>query len=159
MDYLAYTLITGVGATVVMDLWGMARKRLLGMAPPDYGLVGRWLAHMRWGRFRHDAISRAQAVRGERLIGWAAHYLIGIAFAGVLIGIWGLAWVRQPTIVPALLVGVGTVAAPFFLMQPGTFVVCGHEFDDGINHGWGMANVKLNRRAACGASELKRLLG
>ncbi len=119
MDYLAYTLVTGVGATVVMDAWGIARKHLFGMAPPDYGLVGRWLAHMRWGRFRHDAISKAQAVRGERLIGWAAHYLIGIAFAGVLIGIWGLAWVRQPTVVPALLVGVGTVAAPFLLMQPG----------------------------------------
>lgn len=119
MDYLAYTLITGTGATVVMDLWGIARKRLLGMAPPNYGLVGRWLAHMRAGRFRHDAIAKAQAVRGERLLGWAAHYLIGIAFAGVLIGIWGLAWVRQPTVVPALLVGVGTVAAPFLLMQPG----------------------------------------
>jgi hypothetical protein len=119
MDYLTCTLITGVGATLVMDLWGIARKRLLGMAPPDYGLLGRWLAHMRSGRFRHDAISKAQAVRGERPIGWAAHYLIGIAFAGVLIGIWGLAWVRQPTIAPALLVGIGTVAAPFLLMQPG----------------------------------------
>ena len=59
------------------------------------------------------------AVRGERLIGWAAHYLTGIAFAGTLLAIWGLEWARHPTIAPALIVGLGSVAAPFLLMQPG----------------------------------------
>lgn len=119
MDYLICTLLVGVGATAVMDLWAIARKRLLDIPPPDYGLVGRWLAHMARGRFRHDRISAAPTVHGERLIGWTAHYLIGIAFAALLLGIWGLAWVRQPTIGPALAVGVGTVAAPFLVMQPG----------------------------------------
>jgi hypothetical protein len=58
-------------------------------------------------------------VRGERPIGWAAHYLIGIAFAAMLLAIWGLEWARHPTIGPALIVGIGSVAAPFLLMQPG----------------------------------------
>ena len=31
------------------------------------------------GRFRHERIAAAPPVRGERLIGWTAHYLIGIA--------------------------------------------------------------------------------
>lgn len=119
MEYLEYSLITGIGATLVMDLWGFARKPLLGLAPPDYGMVGRWIAHMGRGRFRHASIAAAPAVRAERLIGWAAHYLIGIAFAAMLIGIWGLAWVRQPSLGPALIVGICTVAAPFLLMQPG----------------------------------------
>jgi hypothetical protein len=119
MDYLTGILLVGVGATAATDLWAIARKRLLGIPPPDYGLVGRWLAHMPRGRFRHDRISAAPAVHGERLIGWTAHYLIGIAFAALLLGIWGPAWVRQPTMGPALAVGVGTVAAPFLVMQPG----------------------------------------
>ncbi len=119
MDYLACTLIIGVGATALMDVWGIARKPLLGIAPPDYGLVGRWLGHMPKGRFRHESIAAAELVKGERLIGWTAHYLIGIAFAAALLGIWGLAWCRHPTIGPALIVGIGTVAAPFLLMQPG----------------------------------------
>jgi hypothetical protein len=119
MDYLVCTLITGVGATAVMDMWGFVRKPLLGVAPPDYGLVGRWLGHMAHGRFRHESIARSAPVHGERLIGWTAHYLIGIAFAAVLIGVWGLAWIRHPTIGPALIVGIGSVAAPFLLMQPG----------------------------------------
>jgi hypothetical protein len=74
---------------------------------------------MKHGKFRHDAIAASPAVKGERGIGWIAHYLTGIAFAALLVGIEGSEWMDQPTLVPALLVGIGTVAAPFLLMQPG----------------------------------------
>jgi hypothetical protein len=119
MSYLASILFTGIGATAVMDLCGIARKPLLGAPPPDYGLVGRWVAHMRHGRFRHDAITKASPVRGERLLGWTAHYLTGIAFAAVLIGFQGQAWLVHPTLAPAIVVGIGTVLAPYLIMQPG----------------------------------------
>jgi hypothetical protein len=114
MDYLLSTFLTGAGATAVMDLWGLTRQRR-----PDYALVGRWLAYMPRGRFRHRPISASAPMRGERLIGWTAHYAIGIAFAGVLLAIWGMDWARQPTLGPALIVGLGSVAAPVLLMQPG----------------------------------------
>lgn len=120
MNAVVSTLFIGAAATATIDLWAIARKRLLGVPPPDYGLVGRWLAHMVLsGRLRHDRIAAAPAVDGERLVGWSAHYLIGVAFAALLPAFWGAEWLRQPTIGPALLVGVGTVAAPFLLMQPG----------------------------------------
>jgi hypothetical protein len=119
MDSLMYALLIGVGATAVMDLWATARKRLLGIPALDYGLVGRWLAYMARGVFRHDRIAASPAVRGERLVGWTAHYLIGVGFAAALVALWGLDWVRQPTIGPALIVGIGSVAAPFLVMQPG----------------------------------------
>jgi hypothetical protein len=119
MDHMICTLLIGVGATITMDFWMVARKRAFDLPPPDYGLVGRWLAHMPQGRFRHDSITAALPVEGERLIGWTAHYLTGIAFAALLLAIWGTAWIQRPSIGPALIVGIGTVAAPFFLMQPG----------------------------------------
>jgi len=119
MAYLICSLLIGAGATMAMDLWAIARRRLFGIALPNYALVGRWLADMPRGRFRHDSLSATPPAKHERLIGWTAHYLIGIAFAALLLGIWGIAWVRHPTIGPALIVGIGTVAAPFFLMQPG----------------------------------------
>ena len=119
LDYLLYAVLIGAGATAVMDIWAAVRKRLLGIPPLDYGLVGRWLAHLVRGRFRHESIAASPRVRGERLIGWTAHYLIGIAFAAVLLAIWGLDWARHPTIGPALIVGIGSVAAPFLFMQPG----------------------------------------
>jgi hypothetical protein len=119
VDYLACALLIGAGATAVMDIWSVARKRLLGIPALDYGLVGRWFAYMVRRRFRHDRIAASSPVRGERLVGWTAHYLIGITFAALLLAIWGLDWARHPTIAPALIVGIGSVVAPFLLMQPG----------------------------------------
>lgn len=119
MNYLMYSALIGVGATVAMDAWTIARKRIFGVPPFDYGLVGRWLAYMPRGRFRHHPIAASPRVGGERAIGWTAHYAIGIGFAAILLAIWGLEWTRQPSIGPALIVGIGSVAAPFLLMQPG----------------------------------------
>jgi hypothetical protein len=114
----ARVLAAGLGGTLAMDGWGLAQKRLLGAAAPDYALVGRWLGHMRQGRLRHAAITGATPVRGERAIGWAAHYAIGIAFAALPPLLWGAGWLQAPTPAPALLVGLATVAAPFLVMQP-----------------------------------------
>ncbi len=119
MEQLLLTLIVGAGATVTMDAWGIARKQFFGMAPPNYALVGRWIGHMARGRFHHDSIVAAAPLRGERMLGWVVHYLTGFAFAGLLIGIWGPGWVWQPAPGPAFVVGIGTVLAPFLLMQPG----------------------------------------
>jgi hypothetical protein len=118
MDYLSSILLTGIGATATTDLWALVRGRLLGVASPNYGLVGRWIAWLPRGRFFHEPIAATPPVRGERAIGWLVHYLIGVGFAALLPGIWGPEWVRQPTLWPALMVGVGTVAAPFLVMQP-----------------------------------------
>jgi len=81
MTLIAIIFFIGVGATAIMDLWGWLRQRVFGGKGLDYGLVGRWIAHMPHGRFRHDNIAAAPKKRGERLIGWSAHYGIGIAFA------------------------------------------------------------------------------
>ena len=118
-QYVAAAVALGAGATALIDLWALLRRRWLGVPAPDWGLVGRWIAHMRRGRFVHAPIARAERVAGERVLGWMAHYAIGAVFAGALLAIAGTGWLRAPTLAPALLVGLATVAAPFLLMQPG----------------------------------------
>lgn len=118
-EFAVYSLLIGAGATVIVDLWALALKWILGIPSMNWGLVGRWFGHMPEGRFVHDSIASAAPVRGELAIGWVAHYAIGIVFAGLLLAICGLDWTRQPTLPPALIVGVATILAPFFLMQPG----------------------------------------
>jgi hypothetical protein len=118
MDYFACILLTGIGATATTDLWSIVRQRLFCVASPNYGLVGRWIAWIPRGQLFHEPISATPPVHGERAIGWLFHYLIGIAFAALLPALWGPEWIRQPTLLPALMVGIGTVAAPFLMMQP-----------------------------------------
>lgn len=117
-DFAARAVLIGAGATAVTDLWAAARRRYFAIPPPDYGVVGRWFAYMARGQFRHERIAATPPVRGELALGWAAHYLIGIAFAAVLLAVFGLDWARAPTLAPALAVGLGSVAAPFLVMQP-----------------------------------------
>lgn len=119
MTSLSCILVAGIGATLFVDAWALVREGAFGVARPNFGLVGRWIAHMRHGRFVHASIASAKPVRGERAIGWVVHYLIGIAFAGWLVVVAGPSWCRAPAFLPALAVGVGTVLAPFLLMQPG----------------------------------------
>jgi hypothetical protein len=111
-------LLAGAGATAITDVWAIVRKPLLGTPMPNFGMVGRWVGHIARGRLRHDSIAAAAPVRGEHAIGWITHYTIGMGFALLLPAIWGWEWARQPTLVPALIVGIATVAAPLFVMQP-----------------------------------------
>lgn len=111
-------VLIGTGATLTMDLWTILLKHGLGVRFLDYGMVGRWMGHLPNGRFVHSDIAKAPPVRGERVVGWVTHYVTGIAFAAILLALFGLGWARNPTFMPALTVGLLTVAAPFLIMQP-----------------------------------------
>lgn len=118
MQHLVEAVALGIGATAVMDAWGLLRRPLLGLPVPDYAMLGRWVGHMPRGRFVHASIARAPAVSGERWLGWTAHYLVGIGLAALLLALAGPGWLQRPTPCAALALGVGSVAAPFFVMQP-----------------------------------------
>lgn len=114
---LAWIVIVGAGATVVLDLWLMGLRRL-GVRSLDMALIGRWVGHLARGQFAHTAIVKAAPVKAERVLGWVTHYVIGVAFAGLLFIVLGPEWARTPTLLPAVAVGVGTVLAPLLVMQP-----------------------------------------
>jgi hypothetical protein len=116
-DSLLRAAAIGVGATAVMDLWLVLLRRL-GVPTMDFALIGRWAGHLAKGRVRHDKIARSPAILGERVLGWAVHYATGVAFAAVLVLVQGTRWAAQPTLVPALLTGIATVAVPLLVMQP-----------------------------------------
>lgn len=118
IEFLTYTFAIGLIATAFMDLWALVRKRLFNIPSLDFALVGRWLGHIRNGHFIHASIGRAAPVRGEALIGWMAHYGIGIIFAVMFASLTGESWRLAPTIWPAILFGAATVAAPYFILQP-----------------------------------------
>lgn len=117
-NYVLGTIAVGLGATLFMDLWALLMKRAFGVASADYCLVGRWFRHIPEGTFVHASIARAPQRSFECTVGWVAHYVIGLAYALMLVGIVSIAWLAQPTLLPALLFGVGSIVAPFFVMHP-----------------------------------------
>jgi hypothetical protein len=118
LELAVRAILVGTGATVLLDLWALLLDRCFGVPAPNIRLVGRWVGHMMRGRFAHASIAATAPIRAERGLGWIVHYATGIGFAFALLAVWGLEWARNPTLPPALIVGVLTVLLPFFLMQP-----------------------------------------
>ena len=114
---IARVAAIGILATAVMDVWLLLLARL-NVPTLNFAFIGRWVGHLARGRVAHAAIAQAAPVRGELALGWLTHYAVGIAFAGLLVAAYGLTWVRSPSLLPALGVGVATVAAPWLVMQP-----------------------------------------
>src|SRR2546423_1560232 len=116
-DVLA-AIAVGIGATMLMDLWNLFLKRSFGIPSLDYCLLGRWVRYMPSGTFRHASIATAPQKPRECTIGWISHYTIGVVFAVALVVFTSGDWLARPTVLPAVLYGIGTVVFPFFIMQP-----------------------------------------
>ena len=117
LEFISRAIAIGVGATIVMDVWALLLRQF-GIPSLDFALLGRWLGHLPEGQWLHRSIAKAAPVRGELLIGWCAHYSIGITFAAILVATFGLHWARSPSLFPALFVGIVTVLAPLLVLQP-----------------------------------------
>jgi hypothetical protein len=117
IDFAVRTILIGVGATMVMDLWALLLRQF-GIPSLNFAFLGRWIGHLPQGHWMHESVARSAKVRGELLIGWCAHYSIGISFAALLLSTFGLKWARSPSLLPALFIGVVTVLAPLLILQP-----------------------------------------
>lgn len=117
-ELIIFSIIIGIGATLIMDLYALLVRLIFNISSLDMGIVGRWIGYFTHGVFTHQNIMQAEKIKGERIIGWSAHYLIGISFAFLLLLICGVEWVYHPTLLPALAIGILTTIAPWFIMQP-----------------------------------------
>lgn len=121
MSYLladaARVALIGIGATAVMDAWLIVLKKL-NVPTLNFAMIGRWVGHLCHGQWFHDGITKAAPIRGELPLGWLTHYVTGILFAALLVSVYGIEWAHEPGFVPAILIGMTTVAAPLFVMQP-----------------------------------------
>ncbi|WP_420327949.1 DUF2938 family protein [Mameliella sp.] len=112
-------VVIGIGGTVAMDLWALLLDRLTGQGRPNWGNVGRWVGWLFRGRVFHDDIGAAAPVDGERALGWAFHYLVGVVYGVVFALIVGSAWFDAPAFWKAWIWGIVTIAGGWFLLHPG----------------------------------------
>jgi hypothetical protein len=113
------SLVMGVAATALLDLWALLLNRLLGFGLPNWAMVGRWVAGLSGGKLIHEDIGTAAPVANELGIGWGFHYAAGVVFAMATLVIGGAAWAKNPTLLLPLIVGIVTVGCGWFILQPG----------------------------------------
>lgn len=98
-EFALRAILIGAGATIVMDVWALLLRQL-GVPSLNFAFLGRWIGHLPRGRWQHSSMASAQPVRGESLIGWCAHYSIGITISALLLWTQGLGWARSPSALP-----------------------------------------------------------
>ena len=89
MDTVFHAVITGIGATLVMDVWSLFQKYIINIPPLKYALVGRWVLWMFKGKFRHNTIVSAQLVVDQ-------NYTVSDAAKAMDVGLSTMTkWVKQ----------------------------------------------------------------
>ncbi|MXN43553.1 DUF2938 family protein [Shinella kummerowiae] len=119
MGLLVKGVVVGFGATVLMDVWAILLWKAFGQSRPNWAPVGRWFWHLKNGVVFHDDIGKAEPYAHELALGWLSHYAVGILYGVILALIVGDGWFAAPTFLPAWILGIVTVGAGWFLLQPG----------------------------------------
>ncbi len=117
-DFWLRVLVVGVVANIVTDIYEYLLERSLGKSR-DWHLVGRWVAYLGRGVFRHDGIGDKPTVRFELAVGWAFHYLVAIIFAQVYLQFLAAVLERPASLLNGLAFGLVTVLAPWLVLIPG----------------------------------------
>jgi hypothetical protein len=118
MEQAARVLVMGIAATVAIDLWATLANRMLGWPRTHWGMVGRWVGHMRDGQFTHVSIGSSPIIAHESILGWVFHYGVGCIYAALYLVYVSTVQMGQPTLVSAVLFGLITILSPWLLMQP-----------------------------------------
>lgn len=119
LDLLWKGVLIGIGATVLMDIWAILLAQFPGESMPNWAPVGRWFCHLPRGTVFHPNIGASAPYPNESAIGWIGHYAIGILYGVIFLLVMGHDWLAHPTFLAAWIWGIITVAAGWFLLQPG----------------------------------------
>jgi len=129
---LVAAVVAGVVGTIAMDLLNLLFARPGMILKIDVAMIGRMAAGWARGRFRYGHPAEMAPIANERLLGFVAHYAIGIGlaipfvfFAEHLAGS-----LVQP--IWALPYGIATTVASWFLVYPSMGLgMCGWRSPEG----------------------------
>lgn len=119
METLWTGLLMGVCGTLAMDIWAQVLHRAAGQPLPNWAMVGRWAGHLPGGRIFHSDMAQLDPVTAETALGWAVQYGVGLAYGVIFVALAGPDWLAQPSFVPLWIFSLLTIAAGWFLLQPG----------------------------------------
>ena len=102
-----------------MDAWALIQNRVWRLPMPNWAMPGRWFAHLFKGKMFHEDIGQADEASGELVLGWLFHYGVGVIYGIVFLLIVGSTWLMEPDFLTAWIYAIATIAAGWFILQPG----------------------------------------
>jgi hypothetical protein len=118
-EQLTGMIVSGVAATLALDVWQRLVHRLGGYPPSNWAMVGRWLAVLvRRGVIFNDRLAKTEPVAREGLMGWSLHYVVGVAYAALYWYVWRHGELLQANWQHGLLAGAVSVVVPWFFFMP-----------------------------------------
>tara|TARA_B110000879_G_scaffold180406_1_gene237032 strand:- start:6189 stop:6740 length:552 start_codon:yes stop_codon:yes gene_type:complete len=118
MQFITQAIVIGVAATLAIDMWAVILRTAFNLPTTNWGMVGRWFAYLPRGQFMHRPIGSSKPIKYEHLIGWLAHYAVGIGYAYCYLILVFYVLKDQPSLISAISYGVFTLIAPWLVLQP-----------------------------------------
>jgi uncharacterized membrane protein YeaQ/YmgE (transglycosylase-associated protein family) len=118
MGLIAAGAVAGVLGTLAMDLLNNLVARTGIFLKIDVGMIGRMAVGWTRGRFRYGHPGEMEQVAYEGLYGYVTHYLIGVGLAVPYVLGWDLLVGGPASPTWALVYGVTTTAASYFVVYP-----------------------------------------
>jgi hypothetical protein len=111
-------VVSGVVATIFLDLWQRLLQAITGWPAANWSLVGRWFVHAFRGKFFHAAIADQPEEPHELAIGWIGHYATGIVYGFVYVPLMREVFGVEPSLLNGLVFGAISVVVPWFFFMP-----------------------------------------
>ena len=118
MSLVVEMVVSGVVATLFMDVWQRIVLPPLGVPPGNWGLVGRWFVSAGQGRLFPGPAVALPAARNEVAIGWIGHYAVGIVYGVVYVAVIRFWLGLEPGPVNGLVFGILSVVVPWLFFMP-----------------------------------------
>jgi len=133
MNLILSGIVAGIIGTTVMDLMNNLVARTGLLLKIDMLILGRMAAGWTHGRFLYKHPDEMEQVPGEMIYGYLTHFAIGIGLAMPFIAFWELLFENPITPFGAIMYGISTTAASFFLVYPSIGLgVCGTKHPERI---------------------------
>lgn len=106
-------VLVGIGATFFTDLWAFF-LRIFDVKSNGLQIIGSWLST----NILNVPDNATGLLANGWVVGWTAHYIIGVIFAIIFFAFVNYRWFKNPTWGKALIYGIATLVFPLFMVWP-----------------------------------------
>ena len=100
-------MLLGAIATFFLDVLGIGLAKIFKTKTRNWGTVGQWLKGLCQFKWVYVTKDYPQAPDfHEQVLGWGFHYAVGMGYGLILFMLAGTGYLNQPTLLPALWVGL-----------------------------------------------------